>query len=150
MLSHSEISGSKIAYISPKHIVVCHVLHQLLMPRHPPCALINLTTYYILIWWVRFLNINKIVNYSKILLHVYIARYKYIQSHYQVFKEQLLYNTYTINLRNLNDLSKLSKITFMFSRKVLREGLILYLNLQNDIFYKTYSIERRWSIPTFP
>ena len=40
---HSEISGSKITYISPKHIVVCHVLHRLLMPRHPLCALTNLT-----------------------------------------------------------------------------------------------------------
>ena len=41
---HSEISGSKRTYCSPKHIVVRHVLHQLLVPRHPPCALINLTT----------------------------------------------------------------------------------------------------------
>ena len=41
---HSEISGSKITYISPKHIVVSHVLHQLLMPRHPPYALTNLIT----------------------------------------------------------------------------------------------------------
>ena len=31
-------------YSSPKHIVVRHVLHQLLVPRHPPCALTNLTT----------------------------------------------------------------------------------------------------------
>ena len=41
---HSEISGSKYTYYSPKHIVVCHVLLQLLVPRHPPCALTNLTT----------------------------------------------------------------------------------------------------------
>ena len=34
----------KAAYSSPKHIVVRHVLHQLLVPRHPPCALTNLTT----------------------------------------------------------------------------------------------------------
>ena len=40
---HSEISGSKHTYCSPKHIAVCRVLHRLLMPRHPPCALINLT-----------------------------------------------------------------------------------------------------------
>ena len=33
-------------------------------------------------------------------------------SHYQVFKEQLLYKT--IKLRNHNDLSKLSKITLTF------------------------------------
>ena len=32
---HSEIPGSKITYISPRHFVVCHVLHQLLMPSDP-------------------------------------------------------------------------------------------------------------------
>ena len=41
---HSEISGSKLTYSSPKRIVVRHVLLQLLVPRHPPCALTNLTT----------------------------------------------------------------------------------------------------------
>ena len=35
---HSEISGSKLAYSSPKHIGVRPVLHRLLVPRHPPCA----------------------------------------------------------------------------------------------------------------
>ncbi|CAC9060675.1 Uncharacterised protein [Staphylococcus aureus] len=39
---HSEISGSKLTYSSPKHIVVSNVLHRLLVPRHPPCALNNL------------------------------------------------------------------------------------------------------------
>ena len=43
----------KATYSSPKHIVVRHVLHQLLVPRHSPCALSNLTTicliFYILI-----------------------------------------------------------------------------------------------------
>ena len=47
-LPHSEISGSKFTYNSPKHIVVRHVLHQLLVPRHPPCALSNLITIIIL------------------------------------------------------------------------------------------------------
>ena len=40
---HSEISGSKLAYSSPKHIGVRPVVHRLLVPRHPPCALSNLT-----------------------------------------------------------------------------------------------------------
>ena len=40
---HSEISGSKLTYSSPKHIGVSPVLHRLLVPRHPPCALSNLT-----------------------------------------------------------------------------------------------------------
>ena len=40
---HSEISGSKCTYHSPKHIGVSPVLHRLLVPRHSPCALHNLT-----------------------------------------------------------------------------------------------------------
>ena len=40
---HSEIFGSKCAGNSPKLIAACHVLHRLLMPRHSPCALSNLT-----------------------------------------------------------------------------------------------------------
>ena len=40
---HSEISGSKLTYSSPKHIGVSSVLHRLLVPRHSPCALNNLT-----------------------------------------------------------------------------------------------------------
>ena len=39
---HSDISGSKIAPISPKLFAGCHVLHRLLSPRHPPGALIAL------------------------------------------------------------------------------------------------------------
>ena len=39
---HSEISGSTLTYSYPKHIVVSNVLHRLLVPRHPPCALNNL------------------------------------------------------------------------------------------------------------
>ena len=41
---HSDISGSQLTYSSPKHFVVCHVLHRLLVPRHPPYALFNLTS----------------------------------------------------------------------------------------------------------
>ena len=41
---HSEISGSMPACGSPRLIAACHVLHRLLLPRHPPCALSSLTT----------------------------------------------------------------------------------------------------------
>jgi hypothetical protein len=41
---HSEIPGSKPACGSPRLIAACHVLHRLLLPRHPPCALSSLTT----------------------------------------------------------------------------------------------------------
>ena len=41
---HSDISGSKLADSSPKLFAVYHVLHRLLAPRHPPCALSSLIT----------------------------------------------------------------------------------------------------------
>ena len=40
---HSEISGSKLTYSSPEHIGVSAVLLRLLVPRHSPRALPNLT-----------------------------------------------------------------------------------------------------------
>ena len=40
---HSEIPGSQFTYNSPRHIGVSPVLHRLLVPRHPPCALVHLT-----------------------------------------------------------------------------------------------------------
>ena len=42
-LPHSEIPGSKRACRSPGLIAAYYVLHRLLMPRHPSCALIRLT-----------------------------------------------------------------------------------------------------------
>ena len=41
-LPHSEIRGSTIARISPQLIAACHVLHRLLVPRHPPNPLLCL------------------------------------------------------------------------------------------------------------
>ena len=42
-LPHSDICGSMDICSSPQLIAACHVLHRLLVPRHPPCALSNLT-----------------------------------------------------------------------------------------------------------
>ena len=42
--SHSGISGSRLASSSPELIAGSHALHRLLLPRHPPSALSNLTT----------------------------------------------------------------------------------------------------------
>ena len=39
---HSEIPGSKVGQHLPGLIAAAHVLHRLLAPRHPPCALILL------------------------------------------------------------------------------------------------------------
>ena len=40
---HSDISGSMDICSSPKLFAAYHVLHRLLVPRHPPCALYSLT-----------------------------------------------------------------------------------------------------------
>ena len=39
---HSDIPGSKVVCTSPRLIAAYHVLHRLLVPRHPPCALSSL------------------------------------------------------------------------------------------------------------
>ena len=39
---HSDISGSMDICSSPKLFAAYHVFHRLLVPRHPPCALISL------------------------------------------------------------------------------------------------------------
>ena len=41
---HSDISGSLDICSSPKLFAAYHVFHRLLVPRHPPCALICLTS----------------------------------------------------------------------------------------------------------
>ena len=45
---HSEIHGSRTAFVSPWLIVDRYVLHRLPMPRHSPCALISLTFFRIM------------------------------------------------------------------------------------------------------
>ena len=42
---HSDIPGSKTVCVSPRLIAAYHVLHRLLVPRHPPCTLSSLTGY---------------------------------------------------------------------------------------------------------
>ena len=45
---HSEISGSMGICPSPKLFAAYHVLHRLLVPRHPPYALISITKRFVL------------------------------------------------------------------------------------------------------
>ena len=56
---HSEIHGSRTAFVSPWLIVDRYVLLRLPMPRHSPCALISLTFFRIMcpIGFVNFLNV---------------------------------------------------------------------------------------------
>ena len=44
---HSDISGSLDICSSPKLFAAYHVFHRLLVPRHPPCALLRLTIIFI-------------------------------------------------------------------------------------------------------
>jgi hypothetical protein len=55
-LTYSEIFGSKVICTSPKLIAAYHVLLRLREPRHPPCALNNLS-YNIIYDVVYFLSI---------------------------------------------------------------------------------------------
>ena len=71
-------------YYSPKHIAVCRVLHRLLMPRHPPCALINLTTI-----------VSKLMSYE--ILMLLLGQEVTTHLHYLVFKEQNLRETISQN-----------------------------------------------------
>ena len=41
---HSDICGSRIICISPQLFAAYHVFLRLLVPRHPPCALLCLTS----------------------------------------------------------------------------------------------------------
>ena len=42
---HSEICGSMDICSSPQLFAAYHVFHRLLVPRHPPCALLRLTNF---------------------------------------------------------------------------------------------------------
>ena len=42
---HSDICGSLCICHSPQLFAAYHVFHRLLVPRHPPCALISLTIF---------------------------------------------------------------------------------------------------------
>ena len=49
---HSEICGSMDICSSPQLIAAYHVFHRLLVPRHPPCALLRLTNHITSVWCV--------------------------------------------------------------------------------------------------
>ena len=76
-----------LTYSSPKRIVVRHVLLQLLVPRHPPCALTNLTTN-LLIFHIRLMSFSTIhlINIVDVVLKTSFS----IQPQYLVFKELFL------------------------------------------------------------
>ena len=112
---HSEISGSKFTYNSPKHIVVSHVLHRLLMPRHPPYALTNLITIKIIILiWLRFYNKN---------LNRLIATTIRLP-HYQVFKE-LLWESYSLKTKQNIQVASFSVFLFLHRKEVIHPHVLV-------------------------
>ena len=60
---HSEIHGSRTAFVSPWLIVDRYVLRRLPMPRHSPCALISLTFFRIMCPF-GFVNFTQLKNCS--------------------------------------------------------------------------------------
>ena len=50
---HSDICGSRVICTSPQLFAAYHVFLRLLVPRHPPCALFCLTSWY-LAWYRNF------------------------------------------------------------------------------------------------
>ena len=68
-LPHSEILGSKLILSSPRLIAEYHVLHRLLLPRHPPNALLALDLIqkkndYLLLWPIASLLEADVLNAS--------------------------------------------------------------------------------------
>ena len=75
---HSEICGSQTICVSPQLIAACHVLHRLLIPRHSPYALISLTFYLSILFFLDSLYSSlSIFDYPK--SHLYL-NYSIVQS----------------------------------------------------------------------
>ncbi len=90
--------GSQVTSTSPYHFVGSHVLHRLLVPRHPPCALSNFTKklYYLF-------SARNTDSYRKIFVFLFwlskMIRKSFLL--FQYFKEQIsgAKRDRTVNLR---------------------------------------------------
>ena len=71
---HSEISGSQSICDSPKHIGAYPILHRLLVPRHSPYALNNLT-YLFYIYILLFVVFNVHAYFMRILSFAHVVRF---------------------------------------------------------------------------
>ena len=87
---HSEIHGSMPACGSPWLIAAYHVLHRLLMPRHPPYALFSLIVFDYLYLFLRLSLILEIVwhayarltlLYKALLLNILYAVFNVLSRH---------------------------------------------------------------------
>ena len=77
---HSEISGSKLVCSSPKHIGAYPVFHRLLVPRHPPYALNNLTLTIICICIYKIIKTLRIYNSRLTKLYLFLPTIKLLLS----------------------------------------------------------------------
>ena len=78
-LPHSEISGSACICHYPKLIAAYHVLHRLLTPRHPPCALNSLFQHSLKVLITRRYRRRLKKNISPELISVLFVIFEYIQ-----------------------------------------------------------------------
>ena len=76
-LSHSEIFGLMLVCSYPKLIAAYHVLHRLLVPRHPPCALIHFKYCYLysINTLLVFTNLQVCLDYYLFLLSQYVKEH---------------------------------------------------------------------------
>lgn len=152
------------------HFVVCHVLRQLLVPRHSPCALINLTLcvqFWILsnlpnlcfvpfhLWKCSILTFDSfylLVWFAYLLLTLVKSRCRC----YLVFKNHLCYPLLLKkdhNLRNCFLKTKWNLQVCHSNSTPMHPSMLCifryYRFYHNIRKCHAFSIERRWSIPTF-
>ena len=153
---HSDIFGSMLTSSSPKLFAGSRVFHRLLVPRHSLYALINLTLrkFYKLAFFLIFFFFSQFLNYSW--NHDFSERTCFLCFiYYPVFKEQFLW---VIKLSP--NPSKLNRFKLRAQLQFLHTIFLRYFLLDLSLFIctitftnfgnVTFSIERRWSIPTFP
>ena len=86
---HSEISGSKDICSSPKLFAAYHVFLRLLVPRHPPYALISLTVFHCVVFSLRIvMKLNLDVLFHSVSLCVVFK----VPNWWQVINSKLLRN----------------------------------------------------------
>ena len=98
---HSDICGSQTICVSPQLFAACHVLHRLLIPRHSPYALISLTFYLSILFFLDSL-------YSSLSIFDYPKSHLYLN--YSLVQFLVLYFRYLLPLFCLSRYLSLSFI----------------------------------------
>ena len=89
---HSEICGLQTICVSPQLIAACHVLHRLLIPRHSPYALISLTFYLSILFFLDSLYSSlSIFDYPKSHLYLNYSLAQYIVLYFRYLLPLFVY-----------------------------------------------------------